>query len=164
MNKQDLESLSEVMEPFDTAMLVTQRGENIRSRPMAIAEASEDGHLWFLTSSDSGKIDELSANPSVNVVMQSERRYLSLSGTARAVPDRDRIEALWSPVSKAWFDGPDDPQVTALEIVPDFAEFWDLTGMKGVKAVVRIGAAILSDDAPDTDDDVNRKLDFGVSG
>lgn len=161
MDIRDLEKLNDVMEPFDTAMLVTRRGEEMRSRPMAIAEASDDGHVWFLTGSDSGKIDELSANPSVNVVMQSDRRYLSLSGTARAVTERDRIEALWSPVSRAWFaDGPDDPDVLALEIVPDFAEFWDLTGVKGMKTVVQIGAAMLSDDTPDVDEDVNRKLDF----
>ena len=56
MSNSDLETYLEKLEDFDSAMLVTRRGSEIRARPMSIAAVSRKGRLSFLTSVDSGKL------------------------------------------------------------------------------------------------------------
>ena len=50
-----------------TAVLATLGPEGIRSRPMACIERDFDGALWFMTSRQSHKLDEISRNPDVLV-------------------------------------------------------------------------------------------------
>jgi general stress protein 26 len=48
----------DLIQDFNTAMLVTRSSTGeLRSRPMANAEVQPDGTLWFLTQSDSAKLD-----------------------------------------------------------------------------------------------------------
>jgi general stress protein 26 len=95
MEKSDLENYLEILKSFDTAMLVTLRGEEVRSRPMAVADTSPDGRIRFLTSIESGKLEEITDSPMVNVSMQSNSKFLSISGTAVATRDPDMIDKLW---------------------------------------------------------------------
>lgn len=161
MRRSDLEHYLEVLKSFDTAMLVTQRGAEIRSRPMAIADTSADGRLWFLTSTDSGKLAELTESPMVNVTMQADSKFLSISGSVVATRDSKKIEKLWSATDNAWFpEGKDDPTIIALEIVPTYAEYWDRSGIKGFEATLELGKSVLTRETPDFDDEVHEKLDF----
>jgi len=161
MKKSDLEHYLEVLTSFDTAMLVTLRGEEIRSRPMAIADTSPDGRLWFLTSVESGKLEEITDSPMVNVTMQADSKFLSISGSAVATRDSDKIDKLWSASDNAWFpEGKDDPTIIALEIVPTYAEYWDRSGVKGFEATLKIGKSVVTREPPDLDGDVHEKLDF----
>src|SRR5436190_21044614 len=107
--------LMKLLSHFETAMLVTRVGEEMRARPLSIAESREDGAVYFSTAIDSPKVAELEADPHVNVVMQDGRRFVSLSGTARVVRDRALIERLWKPSWKVWFPtGKDDPSLCLL--------------------------------------------------
>src|SRR5213592_4464512 len=85
--------LSELVSRFDTAMLVTRTDSGgIRARPLSIADSGEDGALYFSTAIESPKVEELEQDPHVAVVMQSRRRYVSISGVAHLVRDRALIE------------------------------------------------------------------------
>src|SRR5690606_39762017 len=57
MNEEELKHFTDILETFDTAMLVTQRGRELRSRPMEIVDRSTDGRVWFITSIDSAKLE-----------------------------------------------------------------------------------------------------------
>lgn len=161
MQKSDLENYREILESFDTAMLITQRDSEIRSRPMAIADSSADGRLWFLTDIESGKLDELTDAPMVNVSMQADSKFLSISGTAVATRDPQKVEELWSAAYDVWFpEGKDDPSVIVLEIVPTYAEYWDNSGAEGIKALMELGKSMVTQEPPEFGDDVHQKLDF----
>jgi general stress protein 26 len=161
MEKSDLENYLEILKSFDTAMLVTLRGEEVRSRPMAVADTSPDGRIRFLTSIESGKLEEITDSPMVNVSMQSNSKFLSISGTAVATRDPDMIDKLWSATDNAWFpEGKDDPTVIVLEIVPTYAEYWDRSGIEGVKAFLELGKSVVTQEQPKFDDEVHQKLDF----
>ena len=161
MEKSDLENYLEILESFDTAMLVTLRGNEVRSRPMAIADTSPDGRLWFLTSVESGKLEEITDSPMVNVSMQADSKFLSISGSAVATRDPEKIDQLWSASNNAWFpEGKDDPTLIVLEIVPTYAEYWDMSGVGGIQAILEIGKSIATQEKPEFDDDVHEKLDF----
>lgn len=126
MTQTNKEHFIDLLGRFDHAMLVTRRGSELRSRPMAIGGHTDDGRIRFITRDDSAKLRELEQHAQVNVAMQGADRYLSISGNARISKDRNLIDDAWQNSQSTWFsDGRDDPHVVVLEVVPTYAEYWD---------------------------------------
>ena len=145
--------LSELVSKFDTAMLVTRTDTaGLRARPLSIASSGEGGALYFSTAIDSLKVHELEVDPHVAVVMQDGKRYVSISGVARVVRDRDLIDRLWSASWKIWFpQGKDDPSLCVLYIEPIEAAYWDMSGLHGVKYAFEMAKAFLTGAQPSSD-------------
>ncbi|MGD9956684.1 MAG: pyridoxamine 5'-phosphate oxidase family protein, partial [Candidatus Nanopelagicales bacterium] len=76
-----------------------------------------------------------------------DTRYVAMRARARVTHDRARIEELWSPVAKAFFDGPDDPDLRALELEVDAGEWWDGPST-GVGRLVSLVKAAVTGDEP----------------
>jgi len=137
MSESDFNRFVEFLDHFDNAMLVTQRDTELRSRPMAVGDHTQDGRIRFVTRDDSGKLEELNENDAVNVSMQGDNRFLSVSGHARLSKDRDLIDKTWSRRQAPWFaEGKDDPHITVLEVIPTHAEFWDQSEMNAVQLLL----------------------------
>lgn len=136
----------EVLEHFDNAMLVTRSSDGfLRARPMAIARSEKDGDLWFITSIESGKVDEIVSDPRCAAVMQGMTRYLSLSGRAELVRDRKKLDDLWQKQYDAWFEGgKDDPNLVLLHFVAEEGEYWDSSGTKGLRYIFEVAKALVS--------------------
>ena len=101
---------------------------SLRCRPMATQQAEFDGTLWFFTQADSPKVDEVQQEQHVNVSYTDcdEHRYVSISGRATLIQERQKIEELWSPILNTWFPrGLDDPQLALLRVEADSWEYWD---------------------------------------
>jgi general stress protein 26 len=161
MTNSDLKQYLEVLDHFDSAMLVTRRGPELRARPMAIAKRHDDGRLSFLTSVDSGKLEEITDESSVNLSMQEGSRFMSVSGAAMVSREREKIEVLWSPAYQPWFpEGKDHPALAVLQVMPTYAEFWDTSGLQGVKSLFQIGKSVFTGETPEFDSDVHQKIDF----
>jgi general stress protein 26 len=63
-------------------------------------------------------------------------------GITTIVDDAAKAEELWSAPMKAWFEGPDDPNLVLLRVDVDTAEFWnDPAG--GLVSILRVGAKAL---------------------
>jgi general stress protein 26 len=155
--------LRELVRNFQTAMLVTRTPEGaIRSRPLAVAECREDGTLYFATSIESGKVHDVENDPHVNVTLQNDKQYVSLSGRGEILRDRALVERLWSDYWKVWFpDGKDDPALSILAVHPESAEFWDNAGSKGVRYFFEAARAYVTGRRPRTSDDQNVRLGPG---
>jgi general stress protein 26 len=96
MSTDTKEKLHELLEEFDTAMLVTRTDSGeLRARPMAVAQVEPDGTLWFMTQHASPKVEEIDHDDRVAVVMQSAMKFVSISGEATPVDDRQKVEELW---------------------------------------------------------------------
>jgi general stress protein 26 len=146
--------LRTLLSHFDTAMLVTRSAGGMRARPLSIAEKQRDGALYFSTAIDSPKVEELEADPHVNVVLQDRRRFVSLSGTARIVRDRGLIARLWRSSWKVWFPkGKDDPSLCLLRIDPTEAAYWDMSGSAGVRYLFGMAKAYVTGHKPPSDED-----------
>lgn len=127
--------VGELIAEFDVAMLVlhTLSGE-LRALPMSLAERSPDGSLWFMTRSTSAHVQELCRSATVAIVLQSRRRFVSLSGRAELHESRDKIRALWREAWRPWFpEGAETPEAILIRVVPHSAEYWDLSGFNGVR-------------------------------
>lgn len=147
--------LQKLLHDFDVAMLVTRSSNGqLRSRPMALATVEADGELWFVSDRHSAKIDEITANNQVNVAMQGNNKFVSVSGIASVVDDRARIARLWKESWKIWFPGgKDDPAILLLRIRGDAGEYWDNSGIGGMKYLLEAGRAYLTGTRPNVEGD-----------
>lgn len=156
------ESFLDILRRFDVAIVVTRNAEGaLRGRPLAIADRTREGHLWFMTHVDSATIDDITENPEVAACLETDGCYLSISGLARATRDKDRIDALWSPTQSVWYElGKDDPSLILLEIVPTYAEYWDRSGASGIGFRIRELRAMLAGETFEKTAGVHGDVDF----
>lgn len=150
----------EILNDIDTGMLVTQTltGE-LRSRPMKLAEVESDADLWFVTDKKSLKIDEIEANPQVNIACANGNRYLSLSGKLNLVEEPAKIEQMWKEAWRVWFpDGPASDSIALLHLEASHGEFWDNSGMKGIRYLIEAGKAYIAGERMETSSDMHGKV------
>ena len=125
----DIRRLAQMIEGFNVAMLTTVAEDgSLHSRPMATQYATFDGALWFFTHAHAHKADDVARYRQVNVsyVDPDKEQYISISGTAELVRDREKMKAIWNPNYKAWFpQGLLDPDLALLKINLEQAEYWD---------------------------------------
>jgi general stress protein 26 len=157
----DYEKLREMIKDIDLCMLTTvDEGDDLHSRPMSLnGDVDEAGNLWFFTSSDSHKASEIERTPNVNVsfIDSDQQHYVSISGDAELVRDKQKIKELWKPVLKAWFpDGPDQPDVALLKVKVKKAEYWD-TPSSTIAQAISFVSAIFSGKQVELGE--NKKLD-----
>jgi len=153
--------LSKLISQFKTAMLVTRdhtgaggapSQSHLRARPMAIADVEDIALLRFVTNIDSGKIQELVADPRVMVTMQSSSAYITIDGVAQVSKERSKLEKVWSPALDAWFEeGLDDPRATLIEVRGESAEFWEMNAGAKVRYLFEAAKARLGDGRVDAD-------------
>lgn len=128
---------------------------------MAIADRTEEGRVWFVTSVDSAKLEELTEHPDVNVAMQQDSSFLSISGTARATRDPNRIRELWNDALGVFFsEGPNDPTLLLLEVVPTYVEYWDRSGVEAIKFMFASAKSAVTGETIPADEGVHGKIDF----
>lgn len=154
------EKLIDLLGDFDNAMLITKtdRGE-LHARPMAVAEVEDDGSVWFVTDRHSGKVADLMLDADVAVTMQGTSKFVALSGRAHAVDDRAKVEELWKPAWKVWFpEGAADASLVLLRIEPHHGEYWDQSGLKGIKYLIKAGKAYLQGERPASDPAINASV------
>lgn len=126
----DVTTVAELASDISFAMLTTvDETGTLVSRPMASHGVDEQGDLWFLSSRDSRKIAQITANPRVGVALTSRDVWISVAGTAEVVEDDQKAAELWSPQMESWFpQGPDDPSVVVVKVTGETAEYWDTPG------------------------------------
>jgi general stress protein 26 len=137
-NQEAVETIKKLIDKIETAMLTTISAEGLVSRPMQTQDIEFDGDLWFLTSKETDKYQELLKNPSVNVAYV-DKSFVSIRGTAELVEDIERKKELWSPRYEAYLGTTyEDPKVVLIKVNTEAAEYWE-TGntTKSVKQVLK---------------------------
>src|SRR5437868_2275127 len=102
----ELEKFYSTIENIKVAMMTTRgRGGHLFSRPMATQKWVEGADLWFVTAEGSPKLQELTADPHVNLsyFKSGNMGWISASGTAKISRDRDKIAMLYQKDWEVWF-------------------------------------------------------------
>jgi len=135
MAEDQVQKIYELLSDFDTAMLVTHGGDFAHARPMAIAHVEPNCDVWFFTGRSSPKVHEIRDDDRVLVVCQDEHsRYVTLSGRAELIAEREKARQLWSDSYKAWFPGGvDDPELLLIRVHAEEAEYFDTRDLKGLR-------------------------------
>ncbi|HYP87197.1 MAG TPA: pyridoxamine 5'-phosphate oxidase family protein [Polyangiaceae bacterium] len=157
-----LEQLYELIDGIETAMLTTRTPDGaLVSRPMQTQARRPGTDLWFMTSVDSGKVDELIADPQVNLGYYKDgtREYVSVSGRAHVTQDKSMIHSLYKPDWKAWLGdeggerdgGPDDPRIALIEVQAESAYYLKSTQPRLI-ALFSVAKAIITGNPPKAGD------------
>jgi general stress protein 26 len=156
-----IQKLNELIKDIDFAMLTTiDEDGTLRSRPMVTQRSQFDGDLWFFTGASSPKVAEVMHDRHVNLSYADPKNqnYVSISGTARVVRDRKKMEELWNPAYKAWFpNGLDDPDLALLQVTAEHAEYWDSPSSAVVHALGFVKAVVTGQRAQGGE---NEKIDL----
>jgi general stress protein 26 len=152
--------LYDLIKDFKTAMLVTHGGGgSLHARPMAVAELKPDADMFFATGLGSPKLGEIQGNADVLVTFQGRSEYATISGTATTVRDKATIDRLWSEAWRAWFpNGKDDPSLCLLKVSAAHAEYWDNSGLEGIKYAFEGLTAIFQGRKPKSDETQHAKV------
>lgn len=137
MSQEQVAKIWEMMKDIRSAMLTSEDGGHLRSRPMVPCQKSFEGTLWFFTREHGHIVSEVAHSPQVNVSYadSSAQNYVSLSGSASVVTDKRTMEQHWSELMRTWFPkGIDDPDVALLKVDVEQAEYWDAPNSKMVYA------------------------------
>jgi general stress protein 26 len=125
-----IDDLYDLIDGIEVAMMTTRRSDGqLVSRAMATQERADGADLWFVTDVATHKLDELEGDPHVNLSYYKDRtrEWVSVSGTARVVQDRGKIEELYKPDWRMWFGdeggkrdgGPGDPRMALIAVDAD---------------------------------------------
>lgn len=130
------ELLSEMIKDIRFAMLTTtNEAGDLHSRPMTTQQEEpyeerhepHDGTLWFIIGRSSQSAADIQAHPRVNLSYSdpATHRYVSVSGHASLVEDRQRLVKFWQSDYSVWFPkGVDDPELVLLKVSAESAEIW----------------------------------------
>lgn len=133
----------------------------IHARPLHVSRLDDDGTLWFMVGLDSKKAAEVRACKQCYVSAVDDSRWLQLDGTATLVTDRATVEAIFQKFHEAWFpDGPRDPNVGLIKFTPSSAEYWDNSGLPGMKYLFEVAKALVTGEEAGPVEGVHGKLEI----
>lgn len=150
------EKLKNLVDDIKIAMMVTGPAINDFSAvPMTTKKVDNEGNIWFLSGRSSEHNKRILEDHRVQLLYSdpSGMEFISVSGKANISEDREIIKDLFDKPMQAWFDGPEDPELTAIKFSPEEAHFWDSQENK-YKTLYKLGIAALTGD----------KKDIGESG
>ncbi|NMA99034.1 MAG: pyridoxamine 5'-phosphate oxidase family protein [Phyllobacteriaceae bacterium] len=147
-----IDRIWELADKIDFCMFTTWNGEQQASRPMSARVNRDENAIYFLTSDDSHKIEELAKFPNVSLGFadNANHSYVVIAGKADVSNDRAKIKELWNAFDKAFWDSEDDPNIRLVTVTPEDAELWD--GPNGLIAGAKMLFAVASGAKPDMGD------------
>lgn len=138
--------LAELIQGIKVAMMTTvEKDGSLRSRPMWTQNKDFDGQLWFFTREHAPKVDEVERDQHISLAYSepARDRYVSVTGTAKVVTDKEKMRELWDPSLKAWFPkGLEDPEIALLRVDVTQAEYWDTPNARMLQVVGFVKAVL----------------------
>ncbi len=125
-----IKKVAGMMRDLDFCMLTTRSADGqLRARPMSNnGEVEFDGDVWFFSGADTRKVEEIEAEPSVELSFADPSRYLfiSMTGEATIVRDKAKKSELWVEELDRWFeDGPESDEIVLIKVTPSVVAYWD---------------------------------------
>jgi general stress protein 26 len=158
----DIDRVWKLISEIPVAMVVTGEGQHMRARPMAVRPARDEGAIEFLTDVDAPKANEIRRDEAICLALADNRnqKYVSITGHAEIIDDRNRVKEIWSIYDKAFWPDKNDPRIRILRVTPESAEFWEGAGT--VVTAVKLVAAMASGERMNLGE--NEKVGFPQGG
>lgn len=151
-NKKGIDKIKDLAKDIRTCMFCTNVEDlPFNTRPMATADVDDHGNIWFFSNTTSDKNVEIKNDEMVQLIYanNSDNHFLTVTGKAQIVKDRQKIDELWNSMVKAWFpEGKDDRQISLLKIIPQDAYYWDTKNGKMI-TLLKIATAVVTGNKPD---------------
>ncbi|QNJ98418.1 pyridoxamine 5'-phosphate oxidase family protein [Constantimarinum furrinae] len=154
------EKIREMAEDIEFAMLITGLDKKpFHIVPMTTKKVDEDGNIWFLSHRDSKNNQNIAENAEVHLSYSHKNglQFLTLFGMAEIVHNSEILEELYTSLDDIWFEGKEDPHLTAIKVIPKSAHYWDSKNNKLVTIFV-LGMPFSFGDKKDSVDEGDIKL------
>ncbi len=145
-SKEALDKMTNLVNDIKFTMLLTDlKTQPISAAPMTTKKVDKHGDIWFLSGLDSDHNTNINKSPEVQLLYSdpSDMEFISIYGKASVVTDKTILEDLYDKKDDAWFTGIDDPNLTAIKVVPDEAYYWDTKDNKYV-SLFKMGVAAVT--------------------
>jgi general stress protein 26 len=135
---------------------------SLHSHPLTMQNQSLDEgnpRIWFFVSTRSEVGQRLRHDGNVNLSFANVKddTWVSITGTAIVSADTQKKKELFNAMDKAWFDGPDDPDMELVEVRVDEAEYWNVRENKLLQ-LLKMGKAAAGGSRPQMGD--HKELHF----
>ncbi|KAJ3065273.1 hypothetical protein HK102_007944, partial [Quaeritorhiza haematococci] len=103
---EQIRDLYKLVDELMVCMFTTRRPDgHLVSRAMRVQQRTSGVDLWFVTNNQSFKVDEIKNDAHVNLSFYKDAtgEWISLSGTAKMVEDKEKVKEMYTPDLKAWF-------------------------------------------------------------
>ena len=112
-------------------------------------DLGEDGILYFFVAKNTEVGQRLQQDGNVNLAYANpdDDTWVSVTGTARVLDDVAKKKELFNPIAKAWFDGPEDPNMELVAVEIDEAEYWNVKENKLLQ-LLKMGKAAVTGSRP----------------
>ena len=150
-NTEAKKKIKELAEGIDFTMMATDlNNQPFHVVPMSTKQVDDAGNIWFLSNKNSEHNKNIEKETKAQLIYADKGNFefLSVYGRASISTDRNKIEELYGSGDDAWFDGVDDPNITAIKIQPDDAHYWDTKNGK-VLSLLKMAKAAITGNEPD---------------
>ena len=151
INEEAKKKLVEMAESIDFALMATGLEQPpFHTIPMSTKSVDEKGCIWFLSGKDSTKNSNIESDGRVqlNYADASAIEFLTVYGLAEIVTDKSKLKELYGSSDDAWFDGVNDPNLSAIKVTPCDVHYWDPKNGKLI-TMFHIGVGAITGDKPD---------------
>lgn len=127
-NKSAKDKIKELAEAIDFTMLATNLSKRpIHAIPMSTKKVDENGHIWFLSDKHSTHNANIQRDEEIHLFYAKpmSMEFMNVYGTAEILDDKNIISELYQKSDDNWFDGENDPNITAIKVTPKDAHYWD---------------------------------------
>lgn len=162
VGKEAIDKLKDLATSAENCFFCTniKTGLPLSVRPMSVLQVDEDGNLWFMSAKDSHKYDEIKADPFTHLFFQENKNsgFLNIYGITEIVTNQEKIDELWNPLLKVWFEDKDDANICLLKVEPTSVYYWDNKHGDMVAFAKMMTSLIIG--KKNMDDSVEGKLEF----
>ncbi len=143
--------LKELAEKIDFTMMATDLSRPpFHVIPMSTKKVDDEGSIWFLSdaTSDHNKYIKQEERALLTYSNPGDFEFLSVYGQAIIHTNRSIIDELYGSSDDMWFEGKEDPNLTAIQIRPSEVRYWDSKDNKIVSAI-KFGLGTITGKQPD---------------
>lgn len=158
--KEAKDKIKDMAESIDFAMMATNLREiPAHAIPMSTKKVDDTGAIWFLSLKDSLHNSHINQHGEVYLTYSdpSSSQFLTVYGDAEIRTDKVLLEEFYGKTDDNWFDGVDDPNLTAIQVKPKEAHYWEPKSGKLV-SLLKMGVGAVTGKKPDVSKEGDLKV------
>lgn len=159
-NDKARQKIKTLVRDIHIGMMVTNLGKApLNCSPMATQEVDVEGNIWFLSSGDSEHNKDIIKKNEVQLLYAkpSAMEFLSIYGHAEIKIEQSVLEDLYNKFADNWFNGVNDPNLTAIKFIPNEAYYWDSESNKYIN-LFKLGMGAITGNKKDIGEKGKLKL------
>lgn len=145
------QKIKELALGIDFAIMVTKLSSKpLHMVPMSTKKVDDMGDIWFLSGKDSNHNMNLKNDNDMHLLYadKSAMKFLNVYGKGFISTDIEILKELYQSSDDAWFEGVNDPNLTAIRVQPLHAFYWDPKDNKLI-TLLKMGVGAVTGNEPD---------------